>query len=165
MVSNRRKPPRRERYSISAGYPPNPPPQPYLPEILYPDRVEDVTSFALEPPFAGWRGELTWTYALYRGLVVDWALMLYVVRADAPIDVEAHGPRERRRVERVDCCDSQIHRHLFTINSEPEDNDGEREVFRQLSANDADIVNGELDHYFQMMIKHWPERVRRWLDG
>lgn len=68
-------------------------------------------------------------------------------------------------VERVDCCDSQIHRHLFTINSDPDDNDGEREPFRQLSANDADIVNREFHHYFEMLIKHWPERVRRWLDG
>jgi hypothetical protein len=165
MVRRRRRPHRREVYSINVGYPPNPPAQKYLPKILYPDRFEDETSFALEPPFEGWRGELIWSYATYHGRMVDWALMLYVVRADAPIELATKGPRERRQVERVDCCDSQIHRHLFTINSDPEDNDGEREVFRQLSANDADIVDSEFNFYFDMMIKHWSERVRRWLNG
>jgi len=156
---------RREVYSINVGYPASKPVAGYFPKVLYPDRFEDQTSFPLEPPFQGWKGELTWTFSYYRGIMVDWALMLDVIRSDAPIDVAVHGPRERRRVERVDCCDSQIHRHLFTINSDPDDDDGERQIFRELTANDADIVDGEFHHYFDMLIGHWPERVRRWLDG
>jgi hypothetical protein len=133
--------------------------------VLYPGRFEDQTSFALEGEFQGWRGELTWTYALDHGLIVDWALMLDVLRVDAPLNVAEHGLRERRRVERVDSCDSQIHRHLFTINSDPDDNDGEREILIRLSENDADIVDRECQHYLDMLVKYWQERARRWLDG
>jgi len=165
VVARKRTPRRREVYSVNVGYQPNQPAGQYLPKVLYPDRFEDRTSFPLEPPFQRWKGELTWTFAYYRGVMVDWALMLDVIRADAPINVAEDGPRERRRVERVDCCDSQMHRHLFTINSDPNDNDGEREIFRELTANDADIVDSEFYHYFEMLIKHWEERVRRWLDG
>ena len=164
-MARRRKPRPHEVYTINVGYPGNQPPQKYLPKILYPDRFEDETSFALEPPFQGWKGELIWAFAYDRGVMVDWALMLNVIDADAPINVAELGPRQRRRVERVDCCDSQIHRHLFTINSDPDDNDGEREIFRELTANDADVVNREFHHYYDQMIKHWTERVRRWLDG
>lgn len=164
-MAQKRKPRPREVYSINVGYPGNEPPQKYLPKILYPDRFEDETSFILGPPFEGWVAELRWKAAYYREHIVDWALMLDVIDADDPVNVAELGPRDRRRVERVDCCDSQIHRHLFTINSDPDDNDGEREPFKELTANDADVVNDEFNHYYDQMIRHWRERVRRWRNG
>jgi hypothetical protein len=157
MVSNRRNKRRRELYSVTAGYPPDPPPEKYLPKIPYPDRDMDETLISLGPPVAGYLGELIWKYALYRGRMVDWALMLFVIPAESPIELATKGPRQRRQVERVDCCESEINRHVFTINSDPEDNLGERAVLRPLRANDADIVDSEFNHYYEMMLRDWPE--------
>lgn len=66
------------------------------------------------PPYEGWRGELTYRVALDRGRYVDWALMLDVSQHDAVEQLLLTGTRvQRRHVERIDCCDSEIHRHLF----------------------------------------------------
>jgi hypothetical protein len=163
--SRTKAPKRQPLFSVNAGYQPDSVTRQYLPKIRYPAREIFETSFPLEPPFQGWRGELTWKYAMHRGVIVDWALMLDVFDTTAPVDLANDGPRKRRHVERVDCCDSQIHRHIFTINSDPADEDGERRVLRPLTAGDEAIVDSECDHYFAMINMDWAERVRRWRDG
>ncbi|BBZ80036.1 hypothetical protein MANY_53730 [Mycolicibacterium anyangense] len=91
--------------------------------------------------------------------------MLDVSQHDAVEQLLLTGTRvQRRHVERIDCCDSEIHRHLFSINSDPNDHDGERESLRELTADDAAIVDSEFDVHLAMMLQDWQERVRRWLD-
>lgn len=165
-MARKRRPRREQVYSIQSGMPADAAAEPYFPKVLYPDRVEDDASSELLPAFHGWIGRLKWRFAIDRGIYVDWAIMLDVFREDEPNAMENDGiPRSLRHVERIDCCDSEIHRHIFTINSPPDDNDGQRAPLRTLTAGDASIVNQEFDHYFEMIALDWQERVRRWRNG
>ena len=108
ILTGRRKakrPQRTQVRSITAGYPPDKI-EPYSRDD-YPDRVEDATAGALGV-VNGWRIELVYRFAIYRDLYVDWAIMLWATWDNLQHLLSEGTPAERRRIERTDCCESQI---------------------------------------------------------
>ena len=104
-------------------------------------------------------------FAIYRDLYVDWAIMLWATWDNLQHLLSEGTPAERRRIERTDCCESQIHRHLFTINSDPDDDQGQRIEITPLRSGDAIKVDREFDTQLALVSRQWEERTRRWLDG
>ncbi|OBF91044.1 hypothetical protein A5791_15790 [Mycobacterium sp. 852002-51163_SCH5372311] len=148
---------RREVYSINAGYPPSQ--QEYDPKA-YPDTYRDhVVSVLHDTPIDGWIFELVFRFAIYRGLNVDWAIM---INARAAVD---GAKAERRPVERIDICHSEVHCHTFGRSSDPADELGERRTIMALVANDAVKVSRAWDEQMELISREWPQRVRRWIDG
>ena len=160
MARKGKRPRRREVYSINVGYPPSQP-KTYSPKD-YPDGDvcrDHVVSVLNDAPIDGWLFELVYRYGIYRGLTVDWAIMLNARAA-------ADGPKaERRRVERIDICHSEVHRHSFTRSSDPEDEQGKRTTIQPLTAGDAVKVSKAYDDQLALLSREWPERARSWIDG
>ena len=132
-------------------------PSQFADEDLYPDKVASI----LGAPIDGWTPELVFRYAVYRPLQlnVDWAIMLYARR------VEDGGSGPRRRVERIDICDSEVHVHRFRRSGDPDDDQGERHTIVSLYAGDEATVSHQYDLQMQWLSREWPKRLRRWLDG
>lgn len=124
---------------------------------LYRDKVVSI----LGAPIDGWTPELVYRYAIYAplGLNVDWAIMLYARR------VEDGGSGARRRVQRIDICDSEVHVHRFRRSDDPADDQGERSMIVSLYAGDEATVSHQWDVQMQWLSREWPQRMRRWLDG
>jgi len=124
---------------------------------LYGDKVVSI----LGAPINGWVPELVYRYAIFvpLGLNVDWAIMLYARR------VEDRGSGARRRVERIDICDSEVHIHRFRRSDDPADDQGERSAIVSLYAGDEATVSHQWDIQMQWLSHEWPQRMRRWLDG
>lgn len=158
-MTRKRKPRRHQVKSITVGYPPIGE-QPYDPadypaDELYRDKVVSI----LGPPLDGWIFELVYRYAIYRGLNIDWAIMIWARRAEDGINAE------RRRVQRIDICHSEVHCHEFRCSSDPDDDLGERSLIVSLRTNDGVTVSREWDKQMALVSQEWPERVRRWIDG
>ncbi|WP_156670020.1 hypothetical protein [Mycobacterium sp. E3305] len=155
-----RKPRRREVYSVNVGLPPTQR-NDYSPKV-YPDAEiyrDHVVSVLNDAPIDGWVFELVFRYGIYRGLNVDWAIMINARAA-------ADGPRaERRRVERTDICHSEVHCHKFSNSSDPADTLGERTTIMPLTEGQAVRVSRAYDEQMSLLSREWPERVRRWIDG
>jgi hypothetical protein len=109
----------------------------------------------------GWTPELIFRYAIFKplSLNVDWAIMIDVYR------VNEEGQTQRRRVERIDICHSEIHVHRFRQSDDPDDDQGERETLTSISAGDEVRVNDAYDMQLHLLSCEWPERLRRWVDG
>ncbi|MBE5471601.1 hypothetical protein E3G67_003551 [Mycobacteroides abscessus] len=155
----KRRPRRQQVLSITAGYLPRQT-APYDP-AAYPDDllIRDKVASILGGPIGGWNFELVYRFAIFHGLNIDWAIMLNAVK-------DADGLcAERRRVERIDICHSEVHRHTFRLSSDPDDNLGDRTVIQSISADDAVIVNREYDKQMDFVSREWELRARRWLDG
>lgn len=162
MGRSSRKPRRREVYSINAGYLPDQP-QKYNPRD-YPDAEvfrDTVVTVLNDEPIDGWKFELVFRFGIYRGLNVDWAIMLNA-RTASPTP---GAKRLRRLVERIDICHSELHTHSFTQSSDPADDQGERTTIMSLSAGDAVIVSRAYDEQMALLSREWPQRARRWIDG
>jgi hypothetical protein len=124
---------------------------------LYRDKVASTLGDAMD----GWVPELVYRYAVHQqlGLNVDWAIMLYAYRGE-------DGARgTRRRVERIDICDSEVHTHRFRLSGDPGDDQGERTTVTSLYAGDEATVSHQWDVQMAALSREWPERMRRWLDG
>ena len=83
----------------------------------------------------------------YRGKVVWFSLQQGLRRADGD-----------HVVARVDCCDGEVHRHVFT------ESEGEIErvsLVRIPLAGHA-VVDGEFDRYLNEMLSSWEGRLREW---
>jgi hypothetical protein len=156
----RQRPRRQEVFSINVGLPPNGP-QEYDPKV-YPDADvyrDHVVSVLNDAPIDGWIFELVYRFGIYHGLNVDWAIM---INARAVADgLKA----ERRRVERIDICHSEVHSHSFKRSSDPADKLGERTTIMPLTARQAVRVSKAYDEQLALLSREWPERVRRWIDG
>jgi hypothetical protein len=126
-------------------------------DILYRDKVASI----LGAPMDGWTPELVFRYAICQplGLNVDWAIMTYARR------VEGGGSGPRRRVERIDICESEVHVHRFRISNDPDDDQGERRTIVSLYAGDEATVSRQWDIQMQLLSREWPQRMERWLDG
>lgn len=157
MAGKRRKS-RRPIPRVTAGCSPSPM-RPYDPGE-YPDpEVHRDTRAGLLGTFDGWEFELVYRYGIYRGLTIDWAIMIYARRVD-------EGRQALRRlVQRIDICHSQVHRHEFRCSSDPNDDQGIRTTIVSLSADDATTVNHEYDVQMALLSREWPQRVRIWIDG
>lgn len=125
------------------------------------DLFRDKVVSTLGAPVDGWVPELVYRYAIHQqtGLNVDWAIMLYAYRSE-------DGARgDRRRVERIDICDSEVHTHRFRLSDEPDDDQGERTTVTSLYAGNEATVNHQWDVQMAILSREWPDRMRRWLDG
>lgn len=80
------------------------------------------------------------------GQVHDFCLVLYVEDATG-----------RHEVERVDCCHSQLHRHVFRRGG-----DERRKVIRELYPGDEVYLGDEFQREYEDMIDQWADRYRRW---
>jgi len=84
----------------------------------------------------------------YRNLTV-WFSLQQLIR-------DASG--ERHTVCRIDCCDGEIHRHVFK--------EGQGEIDRvtlvRIPVHGQTVVDGEYGRYYDDMTGNWEERVRRW---
>lgn len=136
-----------------ADYNPNVYPEDYL------DR--DLIVGQLGAEIDGWTPELVYRYAIFLpdGLNVDWAMMIYVYRAGKASE------STRRRVERIDICESEIHVHTFRQSDDPDDDQGRRTVLASISAGDAVTVSRAFDEQLALLSREWSKRVRRWIDG
>ncbi len=132
-------------------------PEVYPPELLDPDKIASQ----LGAPIDGWTPELVYRYAILlpEGLNVDWAIMIDVYRVDEM------GETIRRRVRRIDICESEIHVHHFRQSGDPDDHQGRREVLMSISAGDEVTVSREFDAQLALLSREWQARVRRWIDG
>ena len=132
-------------------------PEAYPPELLFSDK----TAGQLGAPIDGWIPELIYRYAILmpEGLTVDWAIMIDVYRVDE------NGDTIRRRVERIDICESEIHIHHFRQSDDPDDDQGRREVLMSISAGDEVTVSRAYDEQLHYLSREWQGRVRRWVDG
>jgi len=137
-------------------------PDPYDPANLFDedDLARDKVVGVLGEPIDGWVPELVYRYALHRsGLMVDWAIMLDTYRVE-------HGSDEpRRRVERIDICESEVHVHRFRRSDDPDDDQGERATILPLYAGDEVTVDRQWDEQFAILNREWRQRMRRWIDG
>jgi hypothetical protein len=158
-VAKRRKPAKRSVRSIShylqseiGPYDPSV----YAEEDLYCDEVTSV----LGAPIDGWTFELVYRVAIDgHGLNVNWAITISArVTADGPT-------AERRRVERIDICHSEVHRHRFWKSSDPVDDLGKRKRIESLSAGDAATVSRQWDIQMMLVSREWSKRARWWIDG
>ena len=122
---------------------------------------EEIAS-DLGPPIDGWVPQLTYRFTTYvpAALIVDWAIMLNVYRVS-----ENHDDAHRRRVQRIDICESEVHVHEFRRSDDPNDDQGRRVVLMSISADDDARVSGEFALQMGYLSQEWPERVRRWIDG
>jgi hypothetical protein len=158
MSGRRPKPRQRTVRTITAGYPKSN--TEYNPKG-YPEdqRHDDHVVGVLGPPIDGWLFELVYRYAIYRGLNVDWAIMINARRAD-------DGSKgERRNVLRIDICHSEVHRHIFKQSSDPADDLGIRQTIMSLSNGDAAKVSRQYDDQMAAISRTWERRVREWIDG
>lgn len=158
MSGRRRKPKRRPVRSISAGYPPSETkydPRGYPEDELYRDTSAGVMGAAID----GWLFELVYRFAIYRGLNIDWAIMINARRADEG------SKAERRSVLRIDICHSEVHRHIFTQSSDPDDDLGIRQSIVSLSNGDAATVSRQYDDQMAAISRTWQRRAREWIDG
>lgn len=158
MSGRRQKPRRRTVRKISAGYRKSNTeydPKGYPEDELHRDTVVSV----LGPPIDGWLFELVYRYAIYRGFNVDWAIMINARRADEG------SKAPRRNVLRIDICHSEVHRHIFTQSSDPDDDQGIRQSIVSLSNGDAATVSRQWDHQMAALSRTWERRVREWIDG
>ncbi|MCB9440819.1 MAG: hypothetical protein H6523_11290 [Mycolicibacterium sp.] len=124
---------------------------------LFYDQVVSV----LGAPIDGWVPELVYRYTIFgpTGLNVNWAIMLYAYRAE-------EGVRgARRRVERIDICDSEVHTHRFRRSDDPDDDQGERSTVISLNSGDEATVSHQWDVQMMALSREWRERMRRWIDG
>lgn len=110
----------------------------------------------------GWVPELVFRYAIYvpLGLNVDWAIMIDAYRED-----DLDSGESRRRVERIDICDSEVHIHRFRQSDDPLDDQGRRSRIISLYAGDETTVSRQWDLQLAKLSREWPERLRRWIDG
>ena len=134
----------------------------YDPSIYPKDDVYKVeTVGALGAPMDSWVPELAWrmTGVQSTGVVVDWAIMINAYREEDG----AGGPR--RRVERIDICDSEVHVHRFCRSSDPNDDLGKCERLISLSAGDEFSVDCQFDDQMVLVSHEWENRMRRWIDG
>jgi hypothetical protein len=67
------------------------------------------------------------------------------------------SPTGRIELERVDTCDSEIHRPRF-YQRKPED----RVTIYELSPGDEIIVDGEYQMQYEDLITHWEQILDRW---
>lgn len=126
-------------------------------DLLYRDAVESV----MGAPIGGWIPELFYRFAVHRqmALNVDWAIMLYARRADDGTNAT------RRRVERIDICESEVHIHRFRFSDDPDDDQGQRKRVISLYAGDEVTVNEHFDRQLALLSREWESRMRRWIDG
>jgi hypothetical protein len=163
-VSRKRRPPRRPMRSVRATYLGNDLP-PYDPSVYPEEDLHHNTDVGQlgDEPIDGWTFELVYRYAIYvpEGLNVDWAIMTYAARRlpGEPSVVE------RRIVERIDCCHSELHIHSFRRSDDPADDTGRKIPLTSLSAGDAVIVSREYDVQMALHSREWRQRAWRWLDG
>lgn len=135
---------------------------PYVPN---PEADREVFVASLGPPIDGWHPELAVRYNLYRGKYVDWSISINV-HADSAVTLQKTLKSPRRyRVERIDCCHSQIHIHRFTIDSDPDDDLGERTQLIALTRADEDVVDKEYDRQMERVSLEFEEIIRRWTRG
>lgn len=115
----------------------------------------------LGSPLDGWNFELIYRYAiqLLTGLNVNWAIMIDAYKWNED------GRSVRRRVERIDICDSEIHTHTFRQSDDPRDRAGRRTVHESISAGDEVRVSRAFDEHLALLSREWEARVRRWIDG
>ncbi|WP_157897393.1 hypothetical protein [Mycobacteroides chelonae] len=134
--------------------------EPYNPCELPEDQVlKDKIVSVLGAPIDGYKFELVYRYTLFQGLFVDWAIMIYALKTAGGLDAE------RLRVERIDICHSEVHKHTFGRSSPADDDLGHRTVIQSLSAGDEAIVDREYDKQLALVSREWQLRARRWLDG
>ncbi|MBB2990272.1 hypothetical protein FHR72_001740 [Mycolicibacterium iranicum] len=96
---------------------------------LYRDTIVSVLGAAMD----GWVPELVFRLAIDHrtGLNIDWAIMTHAYR------IEDGAKGDRRRVERIDICESEVHYHRFRRSDDPDDDQGERRRIISLYADDA----------------------------
>lgn len=124
---------------------------------LYRDKIVSV----LGAPMDGWVPELVYRLAIDQrtGLNVDWAIMTYAFRE------ETGATGDRRRVERIDICESEVHLHRFRRSDDPADDQGERRRIISLYAGDEATVSHQWDEQMMAHSREWEYRMRRWIDG
>jgi hypothetical protein len=124
---------------------------------LYRDKVASVLGSAMD----GWIPELVYRFAILApvALNVDWAIMMYARRADEG------SSATRRRVERIDICDSEVHIHRFRLSDNPDDDQGERKKVASLYTGDEVTVSRHWDLQMALLSREWESRMRRWIDG
>lgn len=92
---------------------------------------------------------------LYRGLVVDFALMLYCVEADE---------EDPKQICRVDCCHGTVHRHDFRKDKSQERDDPT--VLWKIDARQEMNPWNQVDEQFQpqydTILSEYDELRRRW---
>lgn len=99
---------------------------------------------------AGYAYSLFWRINMYRGLAVDWCLIVQAVEIESAI---------RHEVVRVDCCHGSIHRHRFSEADPDADRNTPLLDLHRGMHNDVDRVYGEeYDH----LVNTWDEYVGRW---
>lgn len=134
----------------------------YDPHVVPDDQLYcDTIVSVLGPPMSGWIPELVYRVAIDQqtGLNVDWAIMTNAYR------VEDGAKGDRRRVERIDICESEVHYHRFRRSDDPDDDQGERRRIISLYAGDEVTVNYQWDLQFSLLSHEWEQRLRRWIDG
>lgn len=133
---------------------------PYDPTVFPENECSnDLVASVLGAAVDGWVPELLYRYTLYRGLYIDWAIMIYA----RPADGDPSAPR--RRVERIDICESEVHVHRFRRSGDPDDDQGERTAIMSLNSGDEATVSNQWDVMLAQLSREWPKRMRRWLDG
>ena len=127
-------------------------------DLLYRDKVVSQLGAAVD----GWIPELVYRYAIHGplGINVDWAIMINAYRED-----DTDTGETRRRVERIDICDSEVHIHRFRQSDDPHDDQGRRSRIISLYTGDEATVNRQWDMQMANLSREWPERLRRWIDG
>jgi hypothetical protein len=84
----------------------------------------------------------------YKGLAVWFSLQQTIYDADGRNHV----------VTRVDCCDSEVHRHVFRRDQ----GEIERISLVRIPPLGQTVVDREFDRYLDEMLSNWEARVRTW---
>lgn len=136
---------------------------PYDPTVFPEEFLERETVVSqLGAAVDGWVPELVFRYSIHRqlGLNIDWAIMIDAYRHN-----DLDTGHSRRRVERIDICDSEVHIHRFRRSDDPSDDQGRRSRILSLYAGDEATVNRQWDLQMTSLSHEWPKRLRRWIDG
>lgn len=64
----------------------------------------------------------------------------------------------RHQVGRIDCCDGEIHRHVFDRSGQQVD----RKNLVTIPVQGHNVVHSEYERYYGDMIDNWEQRVRTW---
>lgn len=66
-----------------------------------------------------------------------------------------------RKIDRVDNCAAVVHRHRFSADMDPRDNDGDIERLYDQQPHMHNELLDTFDHYLDLYVETWPELLRR----
>lgn len=78
------------------------------------------------------------------------------------LELSLHTEEGMRKLDRVDNCDAVVHRHRFSAQMDPRDNDGEIERLYQQQPHMDNELQQTFGHYRDLYVETWPELLRRW---